>query len=96
VAFILPQGDLDHLALMLGTHYQLDWLGHSFTRCLEDNTPLLAADAAALQRIPEDARQPGESFSLCPVCARVYWQGSHYKRLRARLTQWQEARLHGQ
>ena len=95
VAFILPQGDLDHLAPLLGAHYQLDWLSHAFTRCLEDNTPLRAADAAALQRIPEDARKPGESFSYCPVCERVYWQGSHYKRMRARLLKWQESRLCG-
>lgn len=91
VALILPQGDLDHLALMLGQHYHLDWLSHAFTRCLEDNTPLLAADAAALQRIPEDARKPGESVSYCPACKRVYWQGSHYKRIRARLMKWQAA-----
>lgn len=96
VAFILPQGDLDHLAPLLGAHYQLDWLSHAFTRCLEDNTPLRAADAAALQRIPEDARKPEESFSYCPVCARVYWQGSHYKRMHARLLKWQESRLCGQ
>ena len=93
VAFILPQGDLDHLVTLLSAHYQLDWLSHAFTRCLEDNTPLRAADAAALQRIPEDARKPGESFSYCPVCERVYWQGSHYKRMRARLLKWQESRL---
>lgn len=93
VALILPQGDLDHLAITLGKHYHLDWLSHAFTRCLEDNTPLLAADAAALQRIPEDAREPEESVSYCPTCARVYWQGSHYKRIRARLMKWQAARV---
>lgn len=93
VACILQQGDLDQLATVLGAQFQLDWISHAFTRCLEDNTPLLAADAAALQRIPLDARSAGEPCSFCPVCGRVYWQGSHYKRMRARLMKWQAARM---
>lgn len=91
VAFILAQGDLDQLAMLIGAHFQLDWISHSFTRCMEDNTLLLAADAAALQRIPPDARKPDEPASYCPTCTRVYWQGSHYKRMRARLMKWQAA-----
>ena len=91
VAFILPQGDLDQLAALVAKHFQLDWISHAFSRCLVDNTLLLAADAASLQRIPPDARKPGESASYCPSCARVYWQGSHYKRMRARLMKWQAA-----
>jgi uncharacterized protein with PIN domain len=91
VALVLPQDDLDQLASFVGKHFQLDWLSHAFTRCMEDNTLLLAADAAALQRIPSDARREGEAFSYCPACARVYWQGSHYKRILARLMQWQAA-----
>ncbi len=91
VALILPQGDLDDLAAFLGAHFQIDWLGHAFTRCLRDNTLLLPADAAAAATIPEDARRPGEPLTACPACGRVYWQGSHYKRMRARLAKWQGA-----
>lgn len=89
VALILPHGDLDQLAAIVGKHFQLDWLSRAFTRCMEDNTLLLAADAAALLRIPQDVYHSGGLFSYCPVCKRVYWQGSHYKRLHARLVQWQ-------
>lgn len=89
VAFVLPQGDVDHLAPLLGAHFRLDWLSQAFTRCLEDNTPLLDADAQALQRVPPDARRPGEPCKYCPACRRVYWQGSHYKRMHARLVKWQ-------
>jgi uncharacterized protein len=91
VAFILPRGDLDTLAALIGAHFQLDWISHAFSRCLVDNALLLRADAAALQRIPPDARRLGESFSYCPACSRVYWQGSHYKRIKARLMQWQSS-----
>lgn len=70
---------------------RIDWLAHAFTRCLIDNTPLQAADTAAMQRIPADAcRQPAESFSHCPTCDRVFWRGSHYRCMRARLMRWQE------
>lgn len=92
VALILPQGDLDHLAALLGAHFHLDWLGHAFTRCLVDNTLLLAADDAALERAPADALRPGEPLYLCPCCKRIYWRGSHYKRMHARLVKWQAAR----
>jgi uncharacterized protein with PIN domain len=89
IAMILPQGDLDHLASILRARFQLDWLSHAFTRCLVDNTPLLAADAAAAASVPPDARRPGEAPTVCPACGRVYWRGSHYKRMHARLAKWQ-------
>ncbi|WP_435626270.1 Mut7-C RNAse domain-containing protein [Candidatus Ferrigenium straubiae] len=92
IALLLPQGGLDELAATLGAHFRLDWLAHSFTRCLEDNTPLVAADAAAAARVPADALRPDEPLSHCPVCERVYWRGSHYKRMRAKLETWQTAR----
>lgn len=89
VAVILPQGDIDQLALLLGAHFHLDWVNHAFTRCLVDNSPLQTADAASLKRVPADALRPNEPVSSCPACGRVYWRGSHYKRMRARLARWQ-------
>lgn len=92
IALILPQGDLDQLAALLEARFQLDWLNHAFTRCLLDNTLLQAADAAAAAKVPPDARRPEEAPSVCPACGRVYWRGSHYKRMRARLAKWQAAK----
>jgi len=92
VALLLPQGDLDRLAAALGAHLRLDWLGHAFTRCLKDNAPLVAADAAALARAPADALRPDEPLCHCPACGRIYWRGSHYKRMRAKLAAWQSAK----
>ncbi len=89
IAVILPQGDLDHLADALSARFHLDWTEHAFTRCLEDNTPLRAADIAAASRVPEDARRPDEPLTICPACGRVYWRGSHYKRMHGRLARWQ-------
>ena len=91
IALILPQGDTDELAAILGAHFQLDWLSHAFSRCLLDNTLLQPADASSIARIPADAIRPDEPLKVCPACRRVYWQGSHYKRMRARLVRWQTA-----
>jgi uncharacterized protein with PIN domain len=92
IALILPQGGIDELAALLGAHFQLNWLSHAFTRCLLDNTLLQPADAASAASIPPDARRPDEPLTVCPACGRVYWQGSHYKRMRARLVKWQATR----
>jgi uncharacterized protein with PIN domain len=92
IALILPQGGLDDLAAALGAHFRLDWLGRAFTRCLLDNTPLQKADAASAASVPPDARRPGEPLTVCPACGRTYWQGSHYKRMHARLARWQAVR----
>jgi len=92
VALILPQSDLDQLAAEVGARFQLDWISHAFTRCLQDNTLLLPADSASAASVPQDARRPDEPLTVCPMCGRVYWQGSHYKRMHARLSQWQADR----
>lgn len=89
IAVILPQGDLDHLAMQVQARFQLDWLAHAFTRCLIDNALLQTADAAAMQRVPADALRPDEPYLHCPACDRVYWRGTHYKRMLARLARWQ-------
>jgi uncharacterized protein with PIN domain len=93
VALILPHEDLDRLAALMGEHYCIDWLAHAFTRCLVDNALLVAADGEQASRVPADARRPGEPLCTCPQCGRIYWRGSHYKRMRARLSGWQMARL---
>ncbi len=38
--------------------------------------------AEVLARLPEKVRAAYERFQLCPGCGRVYWEGTHYARLR--------------
>jgi uncharacterized protein len=90
IALILPHAHLDKLAKLVGEHYRIDWTKHAFSRCLVDNTPLVDADETSTAKAPLDARKPGRPLRHCPLCGRVYWRGSHYKRMRARLTEWQE------
>lgn len=53
-----------------------------FTRCLVDNTPLVeVARSDVADRIPPLARElPGPVFR-CTACERVYWRGSHARRM---------------
>ena len=73
------------LRLRLG----IDWLRAPFSRCLLDHAPLRPAQARELARVPETARREGDPVTACPECARVYWPGSHVRRMRARLERWQ-------
>ena len=49
--------------------------------------------ARHLERAPQDALKPDEPLLHCPNCGRVYWRGSHYKRMQARLQRWQRGEL---
>jgi len=55
-----------------------------FTRCTLCNDMLVqvAKDSPEL-RVPPRVRAVFETFWRCNGCGRVYWQGSHYDRLRA-------------
>ena len=57
-----------------------------FTLCLYCNAPLHAIDKALVQqRIPPAVREHYERFSTCDVCQRVFWEGSHWRSMRALL-----------
>ena len=62
---------------------QLEGLVAPFTRCRECNTPLVEVSREeALEQVPEKVRALYERFRRCPTCARVYWEGSHYERMK--------------
>lgn len=59
-----------------------------FTLCLHCNAPLHAiAKALALPRVPPAVRERYQRFSICDICQRVYWEGTHWQRMRALLDQ---------
>lgn len=54
-----------------------------FSRCLRCNTPLVGATIEEVaDRLPPRTLAEFTVFRRCPGCERVYWQGSHYVRLR--------------
>jgi len=53
-----------------------------FTRCMVDNTPLHeVAPVDVADRIPPGAREVPGPFRQCATCGRVYWRGSHARRM---------------
>ena len=53
-----------------------------FTLCLHCNAPLRPVDkAAVLDLLPESVRATQDEFNTCDVCHRVFWKGSHWKRM---------------
>lgn len=57
-----------------------------FALCLECNLPLAgAAPAEVADLLPPRVRERCAHFSRCPGCRRVYWEGSHWRRMRERL-----------
>lgn len=70
----------------LSAAVEVDWLAAPFTRCLVDNSPLRPATAGEVARMPGDTASLPGPFNACPACGRIYWPGSHVKRLRRTLT----------
>lgn len=55
-----------------------------FTRCLRCNGTLAAIDTTrALAQVPPRVAATFERFAACGGCGRVYWEGSHWRRMRS-------------
>lgn len=85
----LADSGLDAQAAHLASTLGIDWLRAPFTRCLLDNHPLNEATDAERATAPERARALPGPFRACPACGRLYWPGSHVRRMQARLIEWQ-------
>jgi uncharacterized protein with PIN domain len=55
-----------------------------FTRCMACNTLLEAISSSrAAPHVPASVIQRHDRYMRCPGCNRVYWEGSHHRRLTA-------------
>lgn len=67
-----------------------------FTLCLHCNAPLRPVDkASVLDRLPPRVRLRYDRFSACDVCRRVFWEGSHWRNMRAVLAGVLPGEAHG-
>ena len=58
----------------------------ALSRCLDCNVELEPrAKAAVSAGLPPHVRATQERFSQCPRCSRVYWPGTHWRRMRERI-----------
>lgn len=54
-----------------------------FSRCMECNAPLEAVEKdEVVDRLPPSVRQRHTRFMRCSGCGRVFWEGSHWRRMR--------------
>lgn len=57
---------------------------HPFTRCIACNAILEpTAKERILDRLPPKVAAGYEEFRLCPECDRLYWKGTHFRRMEA-------------
>ncbi|MBS7455603.1 Mut7-C RNAse domain-containing protein [Coralloluteibacterium stylophorae] len=83
----IPASDvpLEQLAEVVA-HCALPAPTELFTRCLVCNAPLRAATAEeAAAHVPPTVQGSPDPVRRCPGCGRVYWQGSHTRRMREAL-----------
>jgi uncharacterized protein with PIN domain len=85
---LLIGDDPDRHAQALCEALGVDWTLAPFTRCLVDNARLEPAGANDLARMPVSSRALPGPFRTCPCCGRVYWPGSHVRRMIAQLERW--------
>ena len=87
-ALLIASGAIDEQAIELKRALGVDWRLAPFTRCSVDNTPLQPAGSADLLRMPDESRLLPGPHQVCRTCGRVYWPGSHVRRMSARLERW--------
>lgn len=85
---LLRGEDMDEHARALADALGLDWTFAPFTRCLVDNAALRPADESDLARVPAQSRALPGPFRACPCCGRVFWPGSHVRRMNRQLARW--------
>jgi uncharacterized protein with PIN domain len=86
---LVPGDGVDEAARASRIAFDIDWLHAPFTRCIVDNRPLAAAPPSSSTLVPEQSRTAGGPLRVCPACGRLYWPGSHVRRMQRRLIAWQ-------
>jgi len=78
----LRQTDSRNQAAEIVARFDLTGAVRPFTRCMACNAALRHADRSeVLGRVPARITELHDQFVECPTCGRVYWRGSHYRRM---------------
>ncbi len=82
VLLLTSEKPLEQFAQVVG-HFKLKLPAEFFTRCLVCNSLLKSASAEEIAaNAPPRIRASQEEFSYCPNCEKIYWEGSHTRRVR--------------
>jgi uncharacterized protein with PIN domain len=88
MALLLQSEGVEANARELTRRISIDWLSCAFTRCMIDNATLRAVRDEETRRIPASAREHPGPLRVCPLCKRIFWPGSHVRRMKDRLAEW--------
>jgi uncharacterized protein with PIN domain len=88
---LLHSNDMQQCAKELQQKLTINWLSNPFSRCLLCNTPLIPAPPSDLEYVPPQSRAVINKLLRCPQCDKLYWEGSHVRRLRNMFTQWMKS-----
>lgn len=59
---------------------------HWFTRCTECNEILKEVDREEVHgKVPDYIRETQEGFRQCPHCKKIFWEGTHCKRMKEKI-----------
>jgi hypothetical protein len=79
---LLERNDVEGAIAEVAARFALDWLYRPFSRCLDCNTPVIPATAGQYAQLPEGALAVSDQAWFCPHCDKLYWDGSHVRRMR--------------
>jgi hypothetical protein len=82
---LLSAEGTDGCAHELSARLAIDWSYRPFSRCLVCNTPLVPASVFDRAALPSAVVHLPGPLHRCPRCDKIYWEGGHVRRMRARL-----------
>jgi uncharacterized protein with PIN domain len=88
---VLEGNDINACAEELVRRLSLDWTLDPLTRCTLCNTRLELAGIQLLATLPPRIRALGSTAHVCAQCGRLYWEGSHVRRMLKRLERFAHA-----
>ncbi|MDK2974795.1 MAG: uncharacterized protein PWP08_1166 [Methanofollis sp.] len=82
--YLAPENPMEQVRYLAGMG--LIVLSLRFDRCSLCNTPLRAARKREIESAAyAPAERQGLLFYWCPICRRLYWEGSHTRRIRRQI-----------
>ena len=86
LCFIKDNHPLNQLKEVIDFYQLKIDLHHIFSLCLTCNQKLEEVNLEQVKdRVPEYIATTQKEFSLCPLCKKIYWRGSHYENTWERL-----------
>lgn len=79
---LLEENSTAGVVAELSKRFEINWQLRPFSRCLECNTPIIPATRQQYAQLPEGALSVSDKVWYCPTCDKLYWDGSHVRRMR--------------